>query len=164
MNTWAPLWVGIVDSSIWDEEDYVCKVFITMMALKDADHVVRLNAYQLARRSRKTEAEVLDALKILSSPDEKRLEPQLYEGRRIKAVEDGWLVLNGEKYRAMVRDEMRKARNRRSQQAYRDRQKKTPVGPGSAAYERALAAGATQEQLDALVTESLPERLQGNPQ
>jgi len=129
MNTWAPLWNGIVDSSIWDEPDYVIKVFVTMMALKDADHVVRLTAYQIGKRSKKDEREVLDALKILSSPDTKRLEKQAHDGRRIMAVEEGWLILNGEKYRAMVSLEMKRARNRRAQKAWRERQKSKPL-PG----------------------------------
>ena len=123
MDTWTPLWSGISDSSICDEDDNVFKVFIIMLAVKDADYVVRLTAYQLGRRCRKSEAEVLDALNVLASPDTKRLEKQPHDGRRIKAVEDGWLILNAEKYRAKVSDEMRKARNRRSQAAYRERKK-----------------------------------------
>lgn len=112
----------IVDSSLWSEDDFVCKVFITMLALKDSDDVCRLNAYQLAMRSHKTETEVLEALKILSSPDTLRVEPQPFEGRRIKMVEDGWKILNGEKYREMVRDEMKKARWRRAKAAQRRKQ------------------------------------------
>lgn len=111
----------MVDSSLWDEPDYVCKIFLTMMALKDYDHIVRQTAYGLAKKARKTEQEVLDALKVLSSPDTKRKEHQPFDGRRIKAVPDGWLILNGDKYRQLVQDEMRRARNRRAQQAYRDR-------------------------------------------
>ena len=146
MNTWAPLWSGIVDSSLWDEPDYVCKVFLTMLAIKDADHVVRLSAYQLGKRARKTEVEVLDALKILSSPDTKRVEKQEFEGRRIQSVEDGWKVLNGEKFRDLVRKEAEKARNRRSQQAYRERQRLIAMRqnhplPGEAAYVRGVEAG-----------------------
>lgn len=139
MNTWAPLWSGIVDSSIWDEPDYVVKVFLTMLAVKDADHVVRFNAYQLGRKARKSELEVLEALRILSMPDTKRTEHQEFGGRRIRAVEDGWMVLNGEKYREKVRVEMRRARQRKAQKAYRERQKnrvptddyRPPVGDGS---------------------------------
>ena len=93
MDTFSPLFSKIVDSSLWEEEDYVVKVFLTMLALKDADHIVTQNAYALGRkcwpRDNKAEAKVLDALKILSSPDKKRLEPQPNEGRRIKKVEGG---------------------------------------------------------------------------
>ena len=127
MNTWAPLWSGIVASSLWDEPDYVVKVFITMLALKDSDHVVRWNAYQIGRHSRKEEKEVLHALKLLSSPDKKRIEPQEFGGRRIEKVEDGWLILNGEKYRGMVSEEMRKARNMRSQANWRAKKAGKPL-------------------------------------
>jgi len=61
----------------------------------------------------------LDALRILSEPDLRRKENQEHEGRRIKAVDDGWLVINGEKYRDKVREEMKKARNRRAQRRWR---------------------------------------------
>jgi len=130
MNTWAPLWSGIVDSSLWDEPDNVVKVFMTMLAVKDSDHIVRFNAYQLARKSRKTELEVMEALKVLAAPDKRRLEHQEFEGRRIKSVEEGWLVLNGEKYRSKVSLEMRRARNRKAQAARRERLKNLG-GPGA---------------------------------
>lgn len=94
-----------------------------MLALKDSDHIVRLNAYQLGQRSRKSEVEVLEALKVLSSPDTKRVEGQEFEGRRIRSVEEGWLILNGEKYREKVQLEMRRARNRRAQAKWREKQK-----------------------------------------
>jgi hypothetical protein len=123
MRSWAPLWNGIVDSSIWREPDYVIKVFLTMMALKDEDHIVRLTAYQLGERAKKSEVEVLDALKILSSPDTKRVEVQEFDGRRIQAVEEGWLILNGQKYRDMVQLEMLRRKNRRASAAFRARQK-----------------------------------------
>lgn len=135
MDTWTPLWSKIVDSSIWCEPDTVRIVFITMLALKDSDHVVRHSAFQLGQRAKKTEDEVLKALKVLSSPDKKRLEPQPYDGRRIQRVEDGWLMLNGEEYRKKVSDEMRKARIRRAQSSYRQKHKvKKEDKPASAGY------------------------------
>lgn len=151
MRTWAPLWNGIVDSSIWDEEDHVFRVFIGLMAMKDADHIVRLSAYQIAKRTRRTEVEVLDALKVLSSPDTKRLEPQPHEGRRIKAVEEGWLVLNGDKYRAMVQEEMKRAKNRRAQAAFRERQKlmaKAKPLPGEQAFEKHVENGGNPDEFE----------------
>lgn len=133
MNTWAPLWSGIVDSSIWAEPDYVCKVFITMLALKDSDHIVRQTAFGLGLRcwpgEKDTEERVLKALKVLAAPDKRRLEPQPHEGRRIQKVEEGWLILNGETYRRKVSEEMRLARLRRAQTTYRQKHagKGTPV-------------------------------------
>lgn len=123
MRTWCPLWNGIVYSSIWDEEDYVLKVFMTMLALKDKFHIVSLTAYQLSKLSRKSETEVLDALKILSSPDTKRKEKQEFNGRRIRAVPEGWLILNGQKYQDQVYLEQIRRKNREGQQAWRNRKK-----------------------------------------
>ena len=94
--------------------------FITMMAKKDSDHVVRASAFNLARWANKTEAEVLDALTILSSPDTRRLEPQEFEGRRIAKVEGGWLMLNGQKYEDQMKklaEQARKARWARNHRA-----------------------------------------------
>jgi hypothetical protein len=102
MNSWTPLFSSIVDSSVWSLPDPVRIVWVTMLALKDRDHVVRYNAYGLSKRANKTEAEVLAALDVLSKPDLTRLEPQPFEGRRIERVADGWLMLNGQKYRDIL--------------------------------------------------------------
>ena len=123
MHTWAPIWSGIVDSSLWEESGDVVKVFMTLLAVKDSDHVARLDAYRIAKKCVLDEIRVLEILKVLASPDKRRKSHQEFEGRRIRAVEDGWLVLNGQKYREMVSQEMKKARNRRSQEAFRKRKK-----------------------------------------
>lgn len=162
MKSWTPLWSMVVGSSIWDEPDWVVKVFLTMLALKDSDHIVRRNAYQLGKDARKSEQEILDALKILSSPDTKRIEPQPFDGRRIQAVEEGWLILNGEKYRTMLSVEMKRARNRRAQEAHRQRKKlageyppKSKPLPGEARYVRKLEQDGV-EAADAMVDMQVP--------
>ena len=99
------------------------KVFLTLMATKNDDHVCRLDPYQIARKCVLCEVRVLEILKVLASPDERRKIKQPHDGRRIKAVEGGWLVLNGEEYRQMVSDEMRKARWRRAQATYREKKR-----------------------------------------
>lgn len=144
---WAPLWNTIVDSSLWMEDDTVVKVFLTMLALKDADHVFRGSAFSLARKAYKTEEEVLRAWQVLSMPDKLRKEKQDFDGRRIEAVEEGWLILNGEKYREMVQKEMKRSNDRKAARAYRQRQKvaknaalKQPLPPSAA--ERAYSNGA----------------------
>ena len=137
-DTWTPLWSKIVDSSIWFEPDVVRIVFITMLAKKDSDHVVRGTAFNIAKWSNKTESEVISALKVLSSPDNKRIEKQPFDGRRIEKVDDGWLMLNGEEYRRKVSDEMRKARLRRAQNTYRAKalNSGTPLTGETAAVKR----------------------------
>ncbi len=134
MNTWAPLWSPIVDSSLWEEDGDVVKVFMTMMATKNSDHVCELDAYKIAKKCNfrmadgsVDEVKVLDIIKILASPDTRRKVKQKYEGRRVRAVDGGWLVLNGEKYKLMVQDERRKARLRRAQANFRLRKKESKI-------------------------------------
>lgn len=121
MDFYAPIFSKIVDSSLWDEEDYVVKVFLTMLAKKDADHVVRATAYAIGRWSRKTEKEVLEALKILSRPDKNRLEPQPYDGRRIVKLEEGWLVVNGKYYKELAQQVSERARKARWAREHRSK-------------------------------------------
>jgi hypothetical protein len=153
MNTWTPVFSKIVDSSIWVEPDFVCKVFITMLALKDADQVVRFNAFGLARRCWPNdidggEKRVLEALKVLSSPDKRRLEKQPHDGRRIEKVEYGWRILNGQVYEDMMRKINRKAYKAAKQAEYRLK-KSTPLA-GEALAVAAEARG-DQETADAIV-------------
>lgn len=131
MNQWTPLWSMIVESSLWqDEDDATCKVFITMMAIKDPDHVVRFSAYQIGKKANKTEKEVLEALKILSSPDKRRLEPQEFEGRRIEKRPDGWFMLNGQKYQDMMQDIIRQRQQAQWQREQRMIERAVRTGEG----------------------------------
>lgn len=113
-----------------------------MLALKESDHVVRLTAYQLHRRANITEKEVIDGLKVLSSPDKRRMEPQPFDGRRIKKVEDGWLILNGQKYEDLMRLLSRRAYNARKQAEYREKAKQfRPPMPKKASEQQAIKNG-----------------------
>ena len=120
---------------------------MTMLATKNSDHVCELDAYRIAKMCnyRLTdgsvdELKVLDCLKMLAAPDTRRKVPQEHDGRRIKAVEGGWLVINGEKYREMVSKEMAKARWRRAQAKAREKRKLAGDDrPASAAYKAAEA-------------------------
>lgn len=120
-----------------------------MLALKDADQVVRYNAFGLAQRAHKTEEEVLKALKLLSSPDKKRLEPQPFDGRRIQKVDGGWLILNGQSYEDLMRSINRKAYKAKKQREYRSK-KSGPLTGESETIQKLKAGEITQEQADAI--------------
>jgi hypothetical protein len=143
MNTFAPVFKNIVHSSLWSEPDYVCKVFVTLMAIKDSDHVARVTAFALGRmcwstEPHKAEERAMAALKLLESPDLNRAEPQRFDGRRIKRVDDGWLILNGQYYEDEMRKVSRKIYKAKKQREYRNGGK--PL-PGEAAAIKALEAG-----------------------
>lgn len=115
-----------------------------MLALKDSDHVVRFNAFGLARRANMPEEEVLEALAILESPDVGRIEAQPHEGRRIRRVADGWLILNGQVYEDMMR-----RLNRREYQRVKKAEYRAKAKGGTAAeraYEKAYGDGVVKEQ------------------
>ncbi len=135
MNMWCPVFSKIVDSSLWCLPDHVVKVFMTILALKDSDHVCRYNAFGLAMRAHKTEAEVLESIHILSSPDTTRVEPQPFDGRRIEKHVDGWFVLNGQLYEDLMRRLNNKAYKAKWQRDHRAKTKLggTPMGGENAA-------------------------------
>jgi hypothetical protein len=89
-------------------------MFMGMLSIKGTGDLIMLDSYKLHRRFHMDHALVLDALKVLSSPDTKRA-GQPHEGRRIAPVEGGWLILNGKEYRDKARLIMKRARDARAQ-------------------------------------------------
>lgn len=132
------------------------KIFITMLAKKDSDHIVRGTAYNIAQWAKKPkdEARVLQALKRLQEPDTKRLEPQPFEGRRIEKIEGiGYLVLNGQYYENLMRQANRRAYKAEKQREYRKKNKPLP-GENSAVKFMENGDHTTAEKITEL---SLPE-------
>jgi len=99
------------------------KIFLTMLAKQDRDHVVRASAYNIGKWSRKGEKVVLDALAILAAPDTKRLEPQPFDGRRIEKREDGWFIFNAQKYQDEMVKMFQRAKNAQSMREARERER-----------------------------------------
>lgn len=138
-----------MDSSLWEEKPYVRVLFMTMLALKDADFVVRLDEYRLHKKANITQEETLEALKILSSPDRRRtLLKQEFDGRRIQKVEGGWLLLNGRKYRELMQKMKRRDYQAEWQAEYRELNKEAE----KAAWEQLLPQmqSLTKEEVDKL--------------
>jgi hypothetical protein len=101
------LFSEIVCSSIWNEDDKTRLVWITLLAIKDGTHVARATIGGLAHQARVSVEDCRRAVQKLSNPDPDGLD-QPYEGRRIKLVDHGFLVLNGEFYKKRRDDEDRK--------------------------------------------------------
>lgn len=146
---YAPLF-DIADSSIWEEPYHVRILFITMMAKKGPDQVVYADEYRLKNWSKlNTLEEVYDALRILESPDPKRPK-QPYEGRRIKKIDDGWLILNGMKYEEMMKKVNDRARKSRWARETRERQRSTkqPIENGLKDFNDHVENGHIPEPVD----------------
>ena len=94
---------------------------MTMLAIKDRDHVVRRNAYALRKLANITDEEIMIALEVLKCPDTRRGEHQEFEGRRIKEVKEGWLILNGDKYRDLLITAKKREQKRVAEQIRRSK-------------------------------------------
>ena len=78
---------------------------------------------------------------MLEAPDKRKISRQPDEGRRIRPVNDGWLIINGEKYREEIQKLFYRARKAELQREYR--RKKKSAGPiaGEREFQRALENG-----------------------
>lgn len=122
MIGYTKLFAEIVGSSIWAEDDQTRIVWITILAMKDRDHIVRLAISGLARLANVPLDAAQRAVEKLSSPDADSRSKE-FEGRRIEAVDGGWKVLNGEKYRKRLSIDERRAYLRDKQREYRQKDK-----------------------------------------
>lgn len=122
MNSWTPLWSSIVDSSVWCESKDVKILWITFLAKKDRNGFVPASIPGMAKAAGLTIPECQKALHVLESPD-KLSSSQEHEGRRIRKVERGWIILNHFTYRELISKEARKDYNRLKQREYRERVK-----------------------------------------
>jgi hypothetical protein len=77
----------------------------------------------LADAARVTLEQCLNALEHLSSPDEWS-RTKTFQGRRIKEIDGGWLILTYEKHRAIRDAEERRAQTRAAVQRYRAKKAK----------------------------------------
>lgn len=99
-DTFVKIYGTILDSSIWAEPQPTRIVWITMLAMADADGVVRASIGGLARRANVPKPDVEAALETLSGPDPDTRDGSA--GHRIERLPDpegGWRILNHSRYR-----------------------------------------------------------------
>jgi hypothetical protein len=95
---YTKLFSEIVTSTVWQEPDHVRLTWITLLALKERNHVANVSIPGLAHAARITVELCEDAIVKLESPDLYSRSKE-FEGRRIQRVDGGYLILNGDKYR-----------------------------------------------------------------
>lgn len=120
MAGYTKLFSSIVHSTIWREADHIRIVWITMLALADKHGIVGASIPGLADVSRVSLEQCEEALEKLLSPD-KYSRSQEFEGRRIKPVQGGWLVLNYERYRGELTQDKIRRQTRERVQKHRER-------------------------------------------
>lgn len=99
MNGFALLWGKILDSSIWVKESKETRlVWITMLAMKNADGMIFASVIGLADRAKVSPDECRKALNIFLNPDPDDTS-KVEEGRRIREIAGGWQIINHDLYR-----------------------------------------------------------------
>ena len=98
MAGFSKLFSSIVTSTIWREDDKTRILWITMLALTDANGVVEGSVPGLGDMARMTTEECRASLDKLMAPDPDSRTKD-FEGRRIEEVDGGWRILNYTKYR-----------------------------------------------------------------
>lgn len=152
MSGYTKLFSNILDSTIWGESKETRLVWITMLAMKNGDQVVEASIPGLARRAGVSSDECEQSLKRLLAPDPYSRTKE-HEGRRIKAVDGGWLILNGAAYRNRMSKDERREYKRIKAAEYRQNKK---LLTGEASHAALEANGATQAELDRHSDSTLP--------
>lgn len=126
-NSWEPLYVSILDSTIWTECDAnVTKVWLTLMLMADRKGVVSAPLSGLAKRACVSKEECQRAIKIFLEPDPDSRTKE-HEGRRIVEIDGGWVLLNKQKYKLKAKNSPEG--NARRQQTYRNNHRNGSNGP-----------------------------------
>lgn len=155
MQTWTPLFSSIVTSSIWSESKETKIVWITLLALKDRFGKVDGAVPGLARVAGVTVKECEAALKVLESADSYS-RTQEHEGKRIRKVDGGWLVLNHLKHRDAIGGESRREYKRRWQAEKRAKLRDGKPLKGEREYVEAVRNGASEDRLIGILEKNLP--------
>ena len=162
MAGYTKLFGSILDSTIWREQNSTRILWITMLAMAGKSGVVESSVPGLADRARLSRAETDAALLALMAPDPDSRTKE-HEGRRISAVDGGWLILNHGKYRAKLSMEERREYQRIWQQNYRVKKKsrksrgqaRSEYLAGEKEYVEASGNGATEAELGRIVDRRL---------
>lgn len=110
-DTYTKLFSSITESTVWGEPYSTRIVWVTLLAMADAQGHVYGAIPGLARRANVTLAETEMALAAFFAPDPYS-RTQAEDGRRIEAIDGGWRLLNHAKY-AGIRNEAERAEYKR---------------------------------------------------
>ena len=131
MTGYTKLFSSIIHSTVWRAPDHVRLVWVTMLAMANKHGEVEASMPGLADAARVSLAECTSALEILTAPDIHSRSKE-HEGRRIRPIDGGWVLLNHGKYRAKMSAADLAEKNRARQAKWRAK-RKGDSRPGNAA-------------------------------
>lgn len=120
-NDYTKLFHKILKSSIWREDDRTRIVWITLLAMRDEDGVIESTIGTVADWARVPIEDAKRAIAKFLEPDPESLTSD-HEGRRLKAVDGGWILLNHQKYVQLMGREHQRAYWRERKQEQRQRE------------------------------------------
>lgn len=140
---------GIILSTIWREDDHTRILWITMLAVKGRDHRVRASVPGLAAVANIPLDSCRAGLLKLMAPDPDSRTKE-HEGRRIAECDDGWMILNGEKYRNFLSKQERNEYQARlmADRRAEERAKLAPVSRKLAALGQSEAEAEAEEECE----------------
>ncbi len=138
---YTKIFSSMLDSSVWQLSKEARLLWLTMLLKKDQDQVVRAAVPGLAHAARLTVVETQAALAELAQADPWSRSKE-DEGRRIREVEGGWLIVNGAVYRNKLSETERREYNRIRQRDRRARKRNhgKPL-PGEAEFVKRFGDG-----------------------
>lgn len=114
MAGYTKLFASLLASTIWRENDKVRIVWITLLAMANQRGIAEGSIPGIADLARVSVEDCEKALARLQEPDRYSRSPD-HDGRRVRAVDGGFLVLNHAKYRERLSQEDRREYQRRWQ-------------------------------------------------
>jgi hypothetical protein len=136
---------SILDSSVWSEPLATRVVWITLLAMADADGCVSAAVPGLVRRAQVSREDVEAALAKFLAPDPDD-RSGVEDGRRLRVIRGGWQIVNYTHYREFRDPEMRRSQNREAQQRWRDRHRVSQDVSNSQQRHQESAASAHAEE------------------
>lgn len=141
---------SLLDSTVWQESKETRLVWITMLLMKNRNHVVEASVPGLAKRAGVSVGECEEALERFKAPDAySRTKDN--DGRRIEDVEGGWKVLNGERYRQRMGPEERKEYQAAWMREYRKRRKEVKMEGAKFGAQQAIKEGLVERHAESHV-------------
>ena len=123
--TWIPLRRQLLDSSIWEEDAVVCKLWVTLLIVGSEPGrrgTVDITHRALAARACMSVEDVSAALAVLMAPDSQS-RSRVADGRRVVALDGerswGWRIVNWEQYEKDMKEagSTMRSRERRTENA-----------------------------------------------
>ena len=158
MAGYAKLFTRILDSTVWRENNPTRILWITMLALADRYGYVHNTVPGLADRAKISIEECEYALQRFQQPDKYSWSKQ-EEGRRIRVVDEGWFLINHDKFRHLMSADETREKTRHRVARWRDAKRKalhtvTPVTSNASNDIASSSATATKTRVQKSQTAS----------